>query len=132
MAKHYYTIVVAEDDAAIGSLVSEVLRDEGYEVHRSVSGAEALRLITRLQPDLVIADMQMETKDAGLGLLVQLRADPATRGIRVILCSADTFTLDRHHPQLTELTATTLPKPFDLDVLRRTVRELLARQREGE
>lgn len=125
MTKHYYAIVVAEDDPAINSLVSDLLRDEGYEVHSCVSGVEALQVIARVQPDLVIADVQMETRDAGLRLLAQLRADPATARIAVILCSADAFTVRRHTPELTRLSATVLPKPFGLDELVSTVRKVL-------
>lgn len=125
MAKHYYVIVVAEDEPEINNLVSEVLHDEGYEVHSCVSGTEALQLVARVQPDLVIADMQMETKDAGLRLLAQLRADPSTSELRVILCSADTLTLSRRSATLTELAATVLPKPFGLDELITAVRQLL-------
>jgi CheY-like chemotaxis protein len=88
-------------------------------------------VITRVQPDLVIADLQMETQDAGLRLLARLRADPATAEIGLILCSADTRALEQRRAEVTKFAATVVPKPFELDELVSTVKQRLAGRREG-
>ena len=48
------TIAVVEDDQPIGNLLEEVLEKEGYRVLRAWSGTEALFLLERNGPDLVL------------------------------------------------------------------------------
>jgi two-component system response regulator GlrR len=96
VAKQHYVVVVADDDPLINLLITILLEGEGYEVLSCTTGAEALQVVARVKPDLVITDLRMETDDAGLQLLAQLRADPMTTGIGVIICSADGWALARN------------------------------------
>ena len=125
MVKQHAVIVVADDDPLINDLISIVLQDEGYRVLSCTTGAEALQVAARVRPDLVITDMQMEVRDAGLQLLDRLRADPTTAEIAVIVCSADIDTLIQRASELRQRRACVIPKPFTLDGLLTTVRQLL-------
>ncbi len=89
MAKEHYVIVVADDNTLINNFLSDLLRDEGYQVLCCFSGEEAQRVIRRVTPDVAILDMQMEERDAGLQVLEHLRQHPETARISVIICSAD-------------------------------------------
>src|SRR3954453_15104018 len=115
MSKQRYVIVVADDDPGINELYSQLLTEEGYEVHCCFSGDEAARVMQRLQPDLAVVDMQMETRDAGLRLLQSLRQNPQTMRLSVIICSADGVYLDSTKQHVSELGAVVLTKPFDID-----------------
>ena len=53
------TIAVIDDDIHIGNFLEELLRQEGYEVLRAYSGTEAVLLLERHRPDLVLLDLMM-------------------------------------------------------------------------
>src|SRR3954462_12541636 len=72
------TILVVEDEASVRALVSDVLRDEGFEVEEADDGVQALALLER-EPDprhnlcTVLLDVMLPHLD-GVSLLRQLRA----------------------------------------------------------
>ena len=125
MSKQRYIIVVADDDPGINELYSQMLADEGYQVYCCFSGDEAARVIQRIQPDLAVVDMQMETRDAGLRLLQSLRQNPQTMRLSVIICSADAGYLDSTKQHFSELGALVITKPFDIDHFLQNVEKLL-------
>lgn len=52
-------IAVVEDDEHIGNMLAELLRGEGYETVRAYSGSEALLLLERTRPDLILLDLML-------------------------------------------------------------------------
>ena len=56
-------ILVVEDDDAIRGLVSEVLRDDGYDVREATNGVEALDRLREERPDLIVLDLMMPVMD---------------------------------------------------------------------
>ena len=79
-------ILLADDNADMRVYVSRLL-SERYAVQTVPDGEAALAAVRGNPPDLVLADVMMPHLD-GLGLLAQLRADPATSSLPVILLSA--------------------------------------------
>ena len=75
------TIFVVDDDVHIGNLLEELLSTEGYAVRRAYSGTEALMLMERQRPDLVLLDRMLPGL-SGEELL------PKLRGVPVIVLSA--------------------------------------------
>ncbi len=57
------TILVVDDDPSILQTVTEILEFEGYQVETAVNGAEALSVIERMRPALVLLDMRMPVLD---------------------------------------------------------------------
>ena len=53
------TILVIDDDEAIGNLEEEVLRRAGYAVLRAYSGTEALLVLRERRPDLALLDLML-------------------------------------------------------------------------
>ena len=106
------TILIIDDDAAIGNLEQEVLQRAGYAVLRAYSGTEALLLLKDSRPDLILLDLMLPGL-SGEELLPKLRSIP------VIVVSAKAAVQDRVS-LLMDGAADYLTKPFD-------TRELLAR-----
>ncbi len=113
-------IVVGEDEDAIAHLVQAALGDAGFLVLRARDGAEALRLVQRESPDLLILDVMMPHQD-GHETVQKLKADPILSGVPVLMLTALGSVEDRVKG-LGLGADDYLPKPFDL-------RELLARVR---
>lgn len=107
-----YRIAVIDDDVPIGNMVEEVLTREGYEVLRAYSGTEALLLLERQRPDLVLLDLMLP----GLSGEEVL---PRIKGIPVIVVSARVDVQDKVN-LLMDGAADYITKPF-------AVSELLAR-----
>lgn len=66
MSKEY--ILVVDDEPDIRQLVSEILEDEGYEVHTAESAEQAKEMRQTRRPDLVLLDIWMPGQD-GISLL---------------------------------------------------------------
>jgi signal transduction histidine kinase len=79
-------ILWADDNADMRDYVRRLLADR-YDVHAVPDGAAALAAARAEPPDLVLTDVMMPGLD-GFGLLRELRADPRTRTVPVILLSA--------------------------------------------
>lgn len=105
-------ILIIDDDEHIGNLEQELLEREGYAVLRAYSGTEALLLLKRTRPDLVLLDLMLPGL-SGEALL------PELDGIPVIVVSAKAGVEDKT-ALLLGGAADYLTKPFD-------TRELLAR-----
>ena len=113
---HRPTVLVADDDEAIRQVISEVLRDEGYEVICAENGAQALTELCREhRPDLLLLDLMMPVM-SGWEVLEQLQANEELSRIPVIVMSAMTAPGVREH----------LSKPIDLERLLRAVERVAA------
>lgn len=66
------SILLADDDPAMRSLISDELKDEGYCVFQVADGMAALTFLDRLAPDLIITDLRMPY--GGMTLVSQLKA----------------------------------------------------------
>ena len=106
------TILIVDDDTAIGNLEQEVLERAGYAVQRAYSGTEALLLLKNRRPDLVLLDLMLPGL-TGEEVLPQLQ------GLPVIVVSAKAAVQDKV-TLLLGGAADYLTKPFD-------TKELLAR-----
>jgi DNA-binding response OmpR family regulator len=54
-----YHLLIVEDDISVGNMLQEALEIEGYEVARAYSGTEALMLLEKKKPDLVLLDLML-------------------------------------------------------------------------
>lgn len=106
------TILIIDDDEAIGDLEQEVLTRAGYRTLRAYAGTEALLLLKEQQPDLILLDLMLPGL-SGEALL------PKLAGIPVIVVSAKAAVADKVSLLLGGA-ADYLTKPFD-------TKELLAR-----
>ena len=80
-------VVVIEDEPDIVEVVSYNLKREGYQVASAMRGDEGLNLVRTQSPELVILDLMLPGMD-GLSVCQQMKADPITRDIPIIIVSA--------------------------------------------
>jgi DNA-binding response OmpR family regulator len=80
-------VAIVEDQAAIAELLYDVLEDAGYAPVITSSPVNAAAEIAEFEADIVLLDIMMPRKD-GWEVLDELRAEPATRDVPVILTSA--------------------------------------------
>ena len=106
------TILIIDDDVALGNLEQEVLEREGSLVQRAYSGTEALLLLKEKKPYLILLDLMLPGM-SGEDILPQIQ------GIPVIVVSAKTAVEDKVDLLLGGA-VDYLTKPFD-------TKELLAR-----
>lgn len=80
-------ILVVDDEEHIRFLVKTNLERGGYEVTTATNGREALESVAEQAPDLLVLDVMMPEMD-GLEVLKNLKADPATSAIPVVMLTA--------------------------------------------
>ena len=80
-------ILVVEDEPAMRTFLSWVLEREGYSVTTAANGREALAELELRTPDVLLLDLMMPVMD-GWELVAACRADPATRGLPIVVLSA--------------------------------------------
>ena len=88
------TILVVEDEPDIAELVKYHLEKAGLPARVIGDGKQALDLIVREQPALVVLDLMLPGLD-GMEVCRRLRGSPATRGIPVIMLTAKAEEVDR-------------------------------------
>jgi CheY-like chemotaxis protein len=81
------TILIVDDEGPVRQLISQVLKDGGHHILQAIHGAQALEMIGKDRPDLVLSDVMMPVL-SGAELCRQLKASADTRSIPVILMSS--------------------------------------------
>ena len=81
------TVLIADDDPDILALVTFKVRQAGYTLITATDGAAALAAARETPPDLAVLDVSMP-RMSGLEVCRELRADPATKQVPVLLLTA--------------------------------------------
>jgi CheY-like chemotaxis protein len=76
--------LVVDDSMLIRYTVCRFLEGRGFEVESATNGLEALTILERVHPDLIVTDMQMP-KMSGSELITALKKNPKTAGIPIII-----------------------------------------------
>mgnify|MGYP001695242379 FL=1 len=88
-----FSILVAEDDHAIRTLITTKLRQENYSIYVAENGEEALSLMEKHQIDLLISDIMMPVMD-GYALVKALRETKYTLPILMITAKSQLESLE--------------------------------------
>lgn len=88
------TILVVEDTASEMKLISNYLKEGGYNIISAPNGKEALLKTLTEKPDVVITDLVMPEM-SGLELCRSLRKNPNTQKLPIIACTSKNQELDR-------------------------------------
>ena len=116
-------ILVVEDDHNILRQIEFNLQSHGYTVSTATTGVEALRLMMRERPDLLITDVMMPEMD-GYELVAGVRSDPGLAEVPVIMLTARTEETDMVQGY-TSGTDLYLTKPFNPTELLAFVQRIL-------
>lgn len=87
------TVLVIEDERSLLEILQFNLSKEGFEVLTASDGSEGLRRAQGAIPDVVVLDLMLPGMD-GLQICRQLRADPKTQNIRILMLTAKSEEVD--------------------------------------
>lgn len=89
MADKESTILIVDDNSNNLKVVAGVLKGEGYKFRMAKSGAQALSVLDKTQPDLILLDIQMPEMD-GFETCVKIKKNKELAGIPIIFLTANT------------------------------------------
>lgn len=110
---HLPTILIVDDDAVIRKMLIEVLSLEGYPTESAEDGREALELLRKGGPRVILLDLHMPFVD-GRAVMEQLRANPAERSRHKVIFVSAHHKLELHRDLEPDAS---LAKPFTLTQL---------------
>ncbi len=76
--------LVVDDSMLIRYTVCRSLEERGFTVESATNGLEALKILERVHPDVIVTDMQMP-KMSGSELITALKKEPSTAQIPIII-----------------------------------------------
>ena len=118
-------VVVVDDTAEARRLIRRILQSQGdFEIFEAINGREAIELVSRELPDLVILDLMMPEVD-GFAVLDELRSKPETASIPVIVATAKELTVDEKSRLQGQIQALMLKGDFLNDEFLEEVRSLI-------
>ncbi|AIW39141.1 chemotaxis protein CheY [Bacillus subtilis] len=114
-------ILIVDDQYGIRILLNEVFHKEGYQTFQAANGIQALDIVTKERPDLVLLDMKIPGTD---GIEILKRMKMIDESIRVIIMTAyGELDMIKESKELGALTH--FAKPFDIDEIRDAVKKYL-------
>ena len=117
-SKSKYKVLIVDDDEEIRKYICRELASD-FHMMESTNGREALSIVLRQTPDLVISDIMMQEMD-GLTLCHKIKQNVNINHIPVILLTAKTREEDNMEGLDMGADAYII-KPFNIDILRKTV-----------
>ncbi|WML46264.1 response regulator [Neobacillus sp. PS3-40] len=114
-------ILIVDDQFGIRILLNEVFQKEGYNTYQAANGLQALDVVKKHDPDLVLLDMKIPGMD-GLEILKRMRV--LDKDIRVIIMTAyGELDMIQEAKELGAIMH--FAKPFDIDDIRAAVKKHL-------
>ena len=118
-------VLVVEDDDSIATALEYVIRREGLGCVRATLGSEALGLIDRHHPDLILLDIMLPDL-SGYDICDEVRRDAALAETKVLMMTARGSASEQRRA-MEHGADGFVSKPFDLAVLRGEIARLLGR-----
>ena len=88
------TILIVEDEPKNMTLTRDMLKISGYETIEAVDGRQGVEKAKSARPDLILMDIMMPKMD-GYAACREIKADPATKNIPVIMLTAVGYDLNK-------------------------------------
>ena len=115
--------LVVDDEIHIVQVVAIKLRNNGFDVTTAENGAVALEHVKADKPDIIVTDFQMPVM-TGLELIKNLRKDPETAEIPVIMLTARGFAIEEDEKKELNISSC-LSKPFSPREVLKCIEETL-------
>lgn len=122
-------VLVVEDDQLLLQLWTTVLRHEGFDVTAAHDGAQAIRLLGAVRPDVVLTDFLLPEAD-GLDVCRRVRSDPTLATVPILLLTASEPDVGRVREALALPGVRLGRKPVSVRRLGQLVRELMEKPRD--
>lgn len=81
------TILIVEDHPTMRAAMKLILEHEGFDIREAPDGSSAIAMVTERLPDLMFLDLNIPGT-SGVDVLTEIRANPKTRDLRVIVVTA--------------------------------------------
>lgn len=88
-----YKVLIVDDSPTVREMVSDQLRNSGFEVIEAVDGEEAIAKIQAAPPDIVVTDIVMPRKN-GYELTRWIKNEPGTKHIPIVMCTSKSEEFD--------------------------------------
>jgi len=88
------SVLIFDDDPQVGALVAEIVRGRGLTVEHHLSASGIVGIVREAKPRLIVLDIMMPGLD-GLSACHAIRADPATRHVRIVMLTSKTSAVDQ-------------------------------------
>ena len=121
-------ILVIDDQEELLELTSRVLQSRGYDVITLSDGENAIAVIKKESPQLVLMDMLMPGKD-GAQVCQEMKSDSAIRNIPVILTTGQMLDESEYSQEGLSGANDYLKKPFELDELLSKIEKFLPKDK---
>ncbi|TCM00507.1 two-component system chemotaxis response regulator CheY [Sphingomonas sp. PP-CC-3G-468] len=117
------TIMIVDDSPSMRMLLKAALGDLGYAVIAAEDGCVALDELSRIEPDLIITDINMPNLD-GFGLIERLRTMPSHAGRPILVLTTESSDEKKARARSAGATGW-IVKPFDPAKLASAIRRVL-------
>ncbi len=119
-------ILVVDDDPDFLLICRRILEAEGYHVTEARSGDQALQMMRKTRPDLVLLDVMMTTTLEGVDVSREMEADPQLKDIPLVMVSSiATSEYASEFPEERVPIDAWISKPIQPEVLVKTVKRFL-------
>ena len=118
------TVLIADDDPILRSLLRETLGRRRFRLLEAADGLEAVSISRRERPDLIVLDLIMPGQD-GRAVCQALKSDPSTSAIRIIVLTGGELP-EHEGGEAPTAPDEILTKPFSPRELLDTIHRLLA------
>ena len=112
-------VLLADESTTIKKAILMALSEYGVDVKSVPSGLDVLAVAHTFQPDIVLADVLL-TKKNGYQVCQELKSDPMTRNIPVVIMWSSFMQIDTAQTEKVKADAT-LEKPFDTESLKKLI-----------
>jgi len=123
------TILYVEDNPDNRLLVKRILLSEDYSLLEATDAAEALDVLERTHPDLILMDINMPGVD-GYTLTAKIKALPGFERVPILAVTANVMRGDKEKT-LEAGCDGYIQKPLDVDQLTREIERFISRRRNG-
>ena len=117
-------ILIVDDNETNRCLLVTFLEELGFEVSEAINGKQGLEKVESFQPDLILVDLVMPVMD-GFEITQSLRNNPQFEDMPIIIISANAM-FDAQLSSYRIGCNAFLPKPIDLNLLLKSITQLLA------
>jgi len=83
-------VLIIDDDVDLVAAMRVTLEADGFVVADAQDGRRGLQMLREEKPDVVILDVMMDEIDEGLQVAYQIRSDPATRDLPILMLTSVT------------------------------------------